>query len=336
MARLVKLGAALSVLVDTAQRRLHPALVPRAEKGTTTVSDYHHEVRFGGNVDPTASDPAWPLRLTRAIEQAGLDLIGIQDHPYNAGFLETWTLIATLLQATERVHIFPDVACLPLRPPAMLAKAAATLDVLSGGRVELGLGAGAFWTAIEAMGGPARSKGESIDALEEAVRILQAFWSGSPAVRFTGKHYTVNGARPGPRPAHPIGLWLGVYGPRALGITGRLADGWLPSSPYAPAERLPEMQQRITDAALAAGRQPQAIRRLYNVMGLITDGPTQGFLTGPVDYWVDELTRLVVEVGMDTFIYWPVDDHLRQLERFAAEVVPAVRAQVAQARGPAL
>lgn len=96
------------------------------------------------------------------------------------------------------------------------------------------------------------------------------------------------------------------------------------------------MQQRITDATLAAGRQPQAIQRLYNVMGLITDGPRQDFLTGPVGYWVDELTRLVVEVGMDTFIYLPAEDRLRQVERFAAEVVPAVRAQVAQARSPAL
>src|SRR5579859_7568367 len=122
------------------------------------MSDFRHDVHFGANVDPTANDPSWPLQLSRAIEQAGLELIGIQDHPYNAGFLDTWTLIATLLQATERVHIFPNVANLPLRPPAMLAKAAATLDVLSGGRVELGLGAGAFreasrlWVGLDAAG----------------------------------------------------------------------------------------------------------------------------------------------------------------------------------------
>jgi alkanesulfonate monooxygenase SsuD/methylene tetrahydromethanopterin reductase-like flavin-dependent oxidoreductase (luciferase family) len=296
------------------------------------VSNYHQEVRFGGNVDPTANDPGLPLRMARAIEQAGLDYISIQDHPYNAGFLETWTLLATLLQGTERVHIFPNVANLPLRPPAMLAKAAATLDVLSGGRVELGLGAGGYQMGIEAMGGPVRGKGASIDALDEAVQIIKAYWSGEP-VRFAGTHYSVKGARPGPRPTHPIGLWLGVYGPRGLSLAGRLADGWVPSSSYAPPERLPELQQRITDAALAAGRQPQDIRRLYNVMGLITDGPVEGFLTGPVDYWVDELTRLVLEVGMDTFIYWPADDRLPQLVRFAAEVVPAVRAQVAKERG---
>jgi alkanesulfonate monooxygenase SsuD/methylene tetrahydromethanopterin reductase-like flavin-dependent oxidoreductase (luciferase family) len=296
------------------------------------MSDLHQALRFGANVDPIASDPSWPLSLTRSIERAGLDLIGIQDHPYNTGFLDTLSLIATLLQATERAHIFPNVANLPLRPPAMLAKTAATLDVLSGGRFELGLGSGAFREGIEAMGGPGRSKGESIGALEEAVQIIHAFWSGNRSLRFDGKYYTVKGARPGPRPAHSIGLWLGTYGPRALGITGRLADGWLPSSSYAPTERLPEMQQRINDAALAAGRQLQDIRRIYNVMGLITAGPKQDFLVGPVDYWVDELTHLVVEVGMDTFIYWPAAEHLRQIELFAAEVVPAVKTQVASVR----
>src|SRR6266568_5430212 len=297
------------------------------------MGDFHHDVRFGANVDPTANDPGWPLQLTRAIERAGLELIGIQDHPYNAGFLETWTLIATLLQATERVHIFPNVANLPLRPPVMLAKAAATLDVLSGGRVELGLGAGAFREGIEAMGGPGRSRSESVEALEEAVQIIRAYWKGDRALRFDGKYYVVKGARPGPRPAHPIGLWLGSYGPRSLGVLGRLADGWLPSSSYAPPERLPEMQQRIDTAALAAGRQPRDIRSIYNVMGLITEGPVQALFTGPVHYWVDELTRLAVEVGMDTFIYWPADDRLRQIELFAAEVVPAVQVQVARARG---
>lgn len=296
------------------------------------MTDLGHELRFGGNVDPTAHDPNWPLQLTRALEQAGLDLVGIQDHPYNASFLDTWTLLATLVASTERVHLFPNVANLPLRPPVMLAKAAATLNVLSNGRVELGLGAGAFREGIEAMGGPGRDKRESIEALEEAVQIIHGFWRGEHSLSFPGHYYHAKGLHPGPRPAHAMGIWLGTYGPRALALTGRLADGWLPSSSYAPPERLPEMQQRITDAALAAGRQPGEIRRLYNVMGLITPGPVQGPFTGPVNYWVDELTRLAVEVGMDSFIYWPADDRLAQLERFAAEVVPAVRARVAQAR----
>ena len=93
------------------------------------------------------------------------------------------------------------------------------------------------------------------------------------------------------------------------------------------------LQQRIDDSALKAGRQPRDIRRLYNIMGLITDGPAQDLFTGPVEYWVDELTRLAVEVGMDTFIYWPADDRMHQIEFFAAEVAPAVKNHVARARG---
>src|SRR2546421_10012755 len=138
-----------------------------SKKRQNEMNDYQQEVRFGANVDPTANDPSWPLRLTHAIERAGLEYIGIQDHPYNSGFLETWTLIATLLQATERVHIFPNVANLPLRPPVMLAKAAATLYVLSRGRVELALGAGAFREGVVAMGGPGGGWGEAGEALEE-------------------------------------------------------------------------------------------------------------------------------------------------------------------------
>ena len=297
--------------------------------------DLHQPLAFGGNVDPTAADPTWPLRLARVIDAAGLEFIGIQDHPYNATFLDTWTLIATLTQVTQQVRFFPNVANLPLRPPAMLAKAAASLDVLSGGRIELGLGAGAFWEAIAAMGGPSRSPGAAVEALEEAIQIIQAFWSDARTVRFAGKHYQVRGARPGPRPAHAIGLWLGAYGPRMLALTGRRADGWVPSLSYAPPERLPEMQQRIDAAAREAGRRPQDIRRVYNVMGQITTGPAQRLLVGPVSHWIEELTRFAVEFGMDTFMFWPAEDRMRQIERFAAEVVPGVRVAVAQARGSA-
>ncbi len=297
--------------------------------------DLRRPIEFGGNVDPTAADPTWPIRLAQAIDEAGLEFIGIQDHPYNAKFLDTWTLMATLAQATERVRFFPNVANLPLRPPAMLAKAAASLDVLSGGRVELGLGAGAFWEGIAAMGGPSRSRAEAVGALEEAIQIIRAFWSGAPSVRFTGQYYQVRGAHPGPRPAHPMGIWLGSYGPKMLALTGRLADGWVPSSSYTPLERLPEMQQRINQAALAAGRQPADIRRAYNVMGQITAEPPQQFLVGPVSYWIEELTRCAVELGMDTFIFWPARDHMRQIRVFAEEVAPGVRAAVALARGSA-
>src|SRR5688500_5234024 len=99
-----------------------------------------------------------------AREAAGFDYVSVQDHPYNPGFYETWTLLTWIAATTERVKLYPNVANLPLRPPAMLAKAAASLDLLSGGRVELGLGAGAFWDPIAAMGGPRRAPGEALAA----------------------------------------------------------------------------------------------------------------------------------------------------------------------------
>src|SRR5512132_4301109 len=192
--------------------------------------------QFGISLVPATDDLDRIRELVGVADRAGLDLVGVQDHPYQRRFLDTWTLLAYAAARTERVRLVPDVVNLPLRPPAVLAKAAASLDVLSGGRLELGLGAGAFWEAIAAMGGPRRSGPESVDALEEAIAILRAFWAMQRSVTLEGAHYAVRGARPGPAPAHPIGLWLGAYGPRMLALTGRLGDGWLPSVPRMPVE----------------------------------------------------------------------------------------------------
>jgi alkanesulfonate monooxygenase SsuD/methylene tetrahydromethanopterin reductase-like flavin-dependent oxidoreductase (luciferase family) len=311
------------------------------------VADAGLPVRFGWFLVPEAADPRALVEQARLAERLGFDLIGIQDHPYQRRYLDTFTLLAALATATERIGLFPDVASLPLRHPAMLAKAAASIDLLSGGRFELGLGAGAFWDAIAAMGGPRRTPGEAVEATEEAIALLRLLWggsgaqvaegdsprsSGSRSVRFTGQHYRVAGVKPGPPPAHPIGIWVGAYGPRMLRLIGRLADGWVPSSTYVPPERLGAAQARIDDAAAAAGRDPAAIRRLYNVSGRI--GPAAGgFLDGPPGQWVEQLLPLVVATGMDTFVLWPSESPASQLERFAAEVAPALREAVAAHRG---
>src|SRR3954467_4676463 len=157
-------------------------------------------VRLGVFVVPSAVDPSATVEQILAADQAGLDLVGVQDHPYQRRFLDTWTLLSYVAARTERVRLLSDVLNLPLRPPAMVAKAAASLDALSGGRVELGLGAGAFWDGVEAMGGPRRTPKESVDALEEAIAIIRGFWSGEPSVTVEGEHYRVKGAHPGPPP----------------------------------------------------------------------------------------------------------------------------------------
>jgi alkanesulfonate monooxygenase SsuD/methylene tetrahydromethanopterin reductase-like flavin-dependent oxidoreductase (luciferase family) len=152
-------------------------------------SRYGRPLEFGISIVPVSADADLARALARRADELGLDLVGIQDHPYQVRFLDTWALLADLLARTERIRFFPDVANLPLRGPAMIAKQAASLDVLSGGRFELGLGAGAFWEGIGAMGGPVRSGREALESLEEAIRIIRAFWSGERAIAFEGRHY---------------------------------------------------------------------------------------------------------------------------------------------------
>jgi len=284
--------------------------------------------RFGLFLIPNAADYPDLLRQVAAVERGGLDLIGIQDHPYQRRFLDTFALIGDVLARTERLVVFPDVANLPLRPPATLAKLAASLDVMSGGRFELGLGAGAFWDGVAAMGGPRRAPGESVEALEEAIGIIRRYWSGERSMSYDGRHYRLDGLHPGPPPAHEIGIWIGAYKPRMLDLTGRLADGWLPSYGGAPPETVPEMTKRIDEGAARAGRDPGDVRRLYNVKGMITDGPVRERLDGPPDHWIETLTGFVLELGFDTFIFSPSDDVVGQIERFAQEVVPGVREAV--------
>src|SRR4051795_11554252 len=262
-------------------------------------------VELGIFPTPNAADLDDILEQVLTAERLGIDLVGIQDHPYQRRFLDTWSLIPHLAARTERIRFFPDVANLPLRPPAVMANAAASIDILSGGRFELGLGAGAFWEGIGAMGGPVRSGKESVDALEEAIAVIRLMWSGERSVSFEGEHYSLDGVHPGPAPAHPIGIWLGAYGPRMMRVVGRLADGWIPSLPRMPVEEVPPRQKAIDEAARAAGRDPAAIRRIANISGEITDRPGGEWLHGPPSLWVSELTRLFPGVGLRGLILSP-------------------------------
>lgn len=276
--------------------------------------------RFGYFLVPNVDDPV--IETAQRAEQLGLDYVGIQDHPYQRNHYETWSLMAMIAASTSTIGIFPDVANLPLRPPAVLAKTAATIDRLSGGRFELGLGAGAFWDAIEAYGGPRRSPGASLAALEEAITVIRMLWSGERGLRFEGEHYRLAGSHSGPVPAQPIGIWLGAYGPKALAMTGRVADGWVPSF-RGDLDQIAELSVRLDEAEAAAGRPPGDLRRVLNISGTITDGASRGTFDGPVDRWVEDLVGLSSQQRFDTFVFWGEGEG--QLDRFAQEVVPAAR-----------
>ncbi len=141
------------------------------------MTDYGHELRFGTFLTPQNADPQTPVALAVLTEEVGLDLVTFQDHPYQPSFLDTWTLLSFVAARTERVHLSGNVLNVPMRPPAVLARAAASLDLLSGGRVELGLGAGAFWDAIEAAGGRRLSPKQAVEALDEAIQVIRGVWS---------------------------------------------------------------------------------------------------------------------------------------------------------------
>jgi alkanesulfonate monooxygenase SsuD/methylene tetrahydromethanopterin reductase-like flavin-dependent oxidoreductase (luciferase family) len=287
---------------------------------------------FGISVTPYASDYPEIVAQVLAAERAGFDLVGIQDHPYQRRFLDTFALIGDLLARTSRLRFFPDVASLPMRSPTMLAKTAASLDVMSGGRFELGLGAGAFWDAIEGMGGPRRTLDARVEALEEAIGIIRAALDVGPekrVVRGPGPHYPVPGYPAGPPPAHRVEIWVGATIPRTLDLIGRLADGWISSLGRSPSLSYQSANARLDESAVAAGRDPASIRRIVNISGKITDGPRgDGPFDGPADQWVETLAEWANDMGVDAFIVWPPDTGTELLDRFAAEVAPAVRAAI--------
>jgi len=299
------------------------------------MTDYGHDLLFGLFVTPSARDAQHVLDVAATADRTGLDLVTFQDHPYQPAFLDTWTLLSYAAARTERVRLAGNVLSLPLRPPAVLARAAASLDVLSGGRFELGIGAGAFWDGIAAMGGRRLTASQGVDALREAVTIIRDLWDTDTrgGVRHEGRYYTMAGAKRGPKPAHDIQIWVGSYKPRMLALTGAVGDGWLPTVEYLPdgVASLPELNARIDEAAVAAGRQPAEVRRLLNVMNVRFSPTSRGLLSGPPQQWVEQLADLALSHGV-TAVLVGGDDHTIA-ERYAAEVTPAVRELVARERG---
>ncbi len=294
---------------------------------------------FGANIDPSPENFDKALQIASLADQGGLDLAMVQDHPYNPDFFDTWTLLTFLAARTERIHLGTNVANLPLRPPAMLAKAAASLDQMSGGRVELGLGAGSRYDAIHGMGGPRRTPGEAYAAFAEALAVIRRFWQAGEPATFAGEHYSLEDAETGPPPAHDIRLWVGAYGPKMLRLAGRAADGLLMTSIYLPPEKAGERLSWVTEAAREAGRDPAQIRKGYNVLGVLEapglESPgfrssRPGLVIGDAQTWVDWIVDVHERVGFDTFICWPVrGDETGQIEVFLRDVVPAVRDRLA-------
>jgi hypothetical protein len=282
------------------------------------MSDYGHDLQFGVFIIPSNQTSDRVVELSVLADQSGLDLVTFSDHPYQPRFFDAWTLLSFVAARTTRIHVSANVLNLRLRKPAVLARAVASLDILSGGRAELGIGTGIVGDAAVTMGGRRLTAGQGVDALEEAIDVIRSLWNvqdPGPA-SFEGRFYHLDGAARGPAPVHDVGLWVGAFKPRMLNLVGRKADGWWPTLSAITRADLIEGNAAIDEAALEAGRQSTDIRRLLNVNG-------RGELNGKLSRMVEELARFALEDGVSTFVL--NGDDPRMIETFAAEVAPAVR-----------
>jgi probable F420-dependent oxidoreductase len=285
---------------------------------------------FGLGISPSAAPGADPVGAARAAEELGFDFVGTNDHPHGSSpSFEAWTLLTWIAAATSRVRVATRVLATPLRSPPVVAKMAESLDRLSGGRLILGLGGGSMDEELAAFGLGVRSPRDKVDGLEEAIRILRGLWS-QETFSFSGRLYRTEGARIEPKPGHHIPIWLGTYGNRALAVTGRLADGWIPSLGFASPGQIPAMRDRVLAAARDAGRDPAEITCAFNLAVRVDEHaqPQPNTVTGPPDAVAERLLGFL-ELGFTALNFIPSGpDPAEQAERLALEVLPAVRAAV--------
>lgn len=282
-------------------------------------------LRFGVNLPTYAGDGADPVAAARRAEELGFDFVSSSDHPCGSNpTFETWTMLTWIAASTTRIGIATRVLGVPYRSPAMLAKMAETLDRLSGGRLILGLGAGHSDDEFRAFGLGVPTPREKVDGLAEAISVIRGLWT-EPDFSFAGRIHHTEHADLEPKPTRRIPIWLGTYGPRALHVTGRLADGWIPSHGYAELDELIAMRARVLDAAREAGREPSEITCAYNVPVRIGTDVDPDVVSGSAESIAEQLATFV-DLGFSTFNFMPQgSDPAEQVDRLATEVLPALR-----------
>jgi alkanesulfonate monooxygenase SsuD/methylene tetrahydromethanopterin reductase-like flavin-dependent oxidoreductase (luciferase family) len=281
---------------------------------------------IGLDLSTSAAPGADPLADALAAEAAGYDFVSASDHPVGTKpSFETFTLLTWIAAHTERIGIASRVLGVPFRRPAMLAKMAETLQRLSDGRVILGMGGGYSDAEIGALGGPVPSPRTKVEGMADAIEIMRRAWT-EPRVTHHGVVHSVDALTVEPKPEKPIPIWLGTYGHRALAVTGRLADGWIPSLGFASPVRVPELLDRIRTAAVAAGRSPEAVRAIYNVPVNLQPGArtSEDIVSGSAADIVEQV-RAFTELGFTGFNLMPA---LGQARAFDDNVLPELRRAV--------
>ncbi len=285
----------------------------------------HDELIFGVNVPTSAGPGADPVGLAQEAERLGYDFVSAADHPCGRDpSYETTAMLTWIAARTSRIKVASRVLAVPFRRPAMVAKLATSLDQLSGGRFILGLGAGYSDAEIAAVGGPALSPAGKVEGLAEAIQVIRGAWTCSG--------YTQHGSpaqRPDlemePRPTRAIPIWLGTFGPRALAVTGRLADGWIPSLGYRPVEEFPPCAAGSTPPPKRPAGAPEDIRSVLN-LGIRIDpgaGPRPDVVAGSAQQVATQLQDLAARYGFTGFsFHHPDPDDRRPV---AEEVIPLLR-----------
>jgi probable F420-dependent oxidoreductase len=283
--------------------------------------------RFGVTIIPSASGRSDPIAEAQRAEELGFDLVAVWDHPHgeNPSF-EAWTFMTWIASRTGRIAIASNVLSVPYRLPALLAKMAESLDRLSGGRLILGLGAGANDEELAGLGAPVRPNAERVEALEEALAIIRGVWR-EPVFTYDGAYYRNHSARLEPKPSRTIPIWLGAYRPRMLELTGRGADGWIPSMGYLPPDAVKPRMDRVRAAAERAGRDPDSLDYAYNVPVRVGGGPPadpRRQIAGEPDEVVEDLAGLL-DLGFTVLNLFLSGRRDEQMQRLATEVLPSLR-----------
>lgn len=282
-------------------------------------------LRFGVNVPTSAAEGADAIAAARRAEELGFDFVSSSDHPCGSNpTFETWTMLTWIAASTTRIGILTRVLGVPYRPPAIVAKMAETLDRLSGGRLILGLGGGYSDDEFRAFGLHVPTPREKVDGLAEAITVIRGLWT-EPNFSFDGRIHHAEHADLEPKPTRRIPIWLGTFGPRALQVTGRLADGWIPSHGFDPNQDIVAMRARVLDAAREAGRDPAEFTCAYNVPVRIGADADPDVVSGSAELVGEQLTRFV-DAGFSTFNFMPQGPRVAdQIELLATEVLPALR-----------
>jgi alkanesulfonate monooxygenase SsuD/methylene tetrahydromethanopterin reductase-like flavin-dependent oxidoreductase (luciferase family) len=296
------------------------------------------KVLFGIGLETDVRQVSEMLGHARFADGAGLDVVSLSDHPYFAERIDAYAALGFVLGATTNVTAAVIMTNLLSRPAPILARTVAGLSAISSGRFALGIGAGGMWEEIVALGVPRLSPASRVRALEEAITIIRALSGGGDPVTFDGEFYQIAELTPASAPPPPI--WIGALGPKALAVTGRNADGWIPGHLADwRSTTVAESRPIVDEAAASVGRNPGDIDTIYNVSGRLTRRPLpenrddEGrWIGGGVEQWVEELTVAVREHGAAAFIYLvPPGDSISDLalNLWAHEVVPAVREAIA-------